>query len=761
MTNSLSSEKKKKIDGKKKKVEKDVLVTDLMAGPKKGEVIPVWVKSSPIVAMDDSVSLQNPSQDFTLEQAEQVLAIQDENLRLHEMIFGKTNPQTVALAERVVKLCNSQGSFLLGLGDTKTSLVLFKKASEVLGRMPPSAGDYATKLELRCLTYSNLAWYYFCTKEYYPALQFAQKAQSSANVSQDQRAMAAAHLNIGCCISMLGCHDGALDHATKALYLLQAERGGSGSNSAVAVCLHNVAVEQILLFRAGEHINSGEALETCTDAIEIAKEVLDPTHPWMRHFRRTFKIAVKMAPAVEALRRSPLGPLKRAKSAAPSLFLETPKGRALKLQMEHQHPQYDADEAYNKPGLLPPVNGAISLPLLSSMLPSQSPQQQPHSDPPLKRVGNKMPTGKLPQLPTNLSQPHAFNPVGGHIKHRYPDDDDGEDERRKKENADREEGEPKSRSAILGLGKTAMLGYKALEPGSDLSKLILKRKEMIEKADNIKDIPRIMPTDAEDDIKITASSSADVVSGMSIVDSVDVLSETSPMESSTCDPNEEDYYDDEFEATSPGGVNRKYSQEDEAAAVGKLQNLARGRQARKEAAEKKKAMGGTVMISPKLGQTKAEAGKAAGGKRNQVRTTSRVLTDEDREQATLKLQALARGKATRKIIDSKKEEYSKDPSLMPMGYKQFSECSDASNPYFTTLATGKKAKKAAETAQNMYGEQDYTYTHKKAALALQKAARGKEARAKVAIKKEALGGKVEISPKLGQTKYEAGKAKPK
>ena len=38
MTNSHSPEKKKKIDGKKKKVEKDVLVTDLMAGPKKGEV---------------------------------------------------------------------------------------------------------------------------------------------------------------------------------------------------------------------------------------------------------------------------------------------------------------------------------------------------------------------------------------------------------------------------------------------------------------------------------------------------------------------------------------------------------------------------------------------------------------------------------------------------------------------------------------------------------------------------------------------------
>merc|ERR1711975_37792 len=122
---------------------------------------------------------------------------------------------------------------------------------------------------------------------------------------------------------MLGCHDGALDHATKALYLLQAERGGSGANSAVAVCLHNIAVEQIQLYRQGENISAGEALESCTDAIEIAKEVLDPNHAWMRHFRRTFKIAVKMSPSVEALRKSNLGPLRRAKSASPALFAKS------------------------------------------------------------------------------------------------------------------------------------------------------------------------------------------------------------------------------------------------------------------------------------------------------------------------------------------------------------------------------------------------------------------------------------------------------
>ena len=62
-----------------------------------------------------------------------------------------------------------------------------------------------------------------------------------------------------------------------------------GANSAVAVCLHNIAVEQIHLFRSGEGVgaggysvvvinalslyNPGEALESVTDALEIAKGV--------------------------------------------------------------------------------------------------------------------------------------------------------------------------------------------------------------------------------------------------------------------------------------------------------------------------------------------------------------------------------------------------------------------------------------------------------------------------------------------------------
>jgi len=348
-----------------------------------------------------------------------VIAIQDENFRLHEMIFGKNSAVTVALGERIIKQCNSQGTSLLGLGDTKAALAMFKKASEVLGRMPTSAGDYATKLELRCLTYSNLAWYYFCTKEYYPALQYAQKAQSSANVSQDQRAMAAAHLNIGCCVSMLGCHDGALDHATKALYLLQAERGGSGANSAVAVCLHNIAVEQIQLFRSGENIGAGEALETCTDAIEIAKEVLDPNHAWMRHFRRTFKIAVKMSPSVDALRKAPAGPLRRVRSASPALFVKS-KASAMEA------PYGELAQMDESPTALPPIQGTqsqrsqhSSMDRAQSVPMRDSPLDKPAPDIPLPRRLQKSRIalqGKLPGLPRNLSQPHAFNPSGGELQ---------------------------------------------------------------------------------------------------------------------------------------------------------------------------------------------------------------------------------------------------------------------------------------------------------------------------------------------------------
>lgn len=92
---------------------------------------------------------------------------------------------------------------------------------------------------------------------------------------------------------MLGRHETAKGHAFKALQLLRTDNVGM-ENSAIAVCLHNIAVEQIFLAPNRPF----EALKSVTDAIELASRLLDESHPWLEHFRHTYNVALKMsAPA--------------------------------------------------------------------------------------------------------------------------------------------------------------------------------------------------------------------------------------------------------------------------------------------------------------------------------------------------------------------------------------------------------------------------------------------------------------------------------
>eukprot|EP00656_Telonema_subtile_P006336 TRINITY_DN12914_c0_g1_i1.p1 TRINITY_DN12914_c0_g1~~TRINITY_DN12914_c0_g1_i1.p1 ORF type:complete len:331 (+),score=81.62 TRINITY_DN12914_c0_g1_i1:50-1042(+) len=292
--------KSKRQKAKSREAELDRAAQEMLSDGRRGELLPVWVKSSPIVVPEPQVSLQAQPEPTKMEHAPSMIDVQIENLLVHERLWGRTHPITLKYVERLIKTCNSHGTSMLMLGDTRNSLVMFQKANEILGAVSSKGGDSDTRLELRCLTHSNLAWYYFCTKQFLEALKYAQKCQSSAHVSKDQQAVAAAHLNIGCCISMLGRHEGAMNHATKALYLLQADHGSPGPSPAVSVCLHNIAVEQIHLFREGEAVGAaGAALASVTDALEIAKQVLDPAHAWLKHFKRTFKAALKMSPSVD------------------------------------------------------------------------------------------------------------------------------------------------------------------------------------------------------------------------------------------------------------------------------------------------------------------------------------------------------------------------------------------------------------------------------------------------------------------------------
>jgi len=708
-TDSPGGTKSKRRKGKKSSADErrfaqlDRNAEEMLGGGKRGEVMPVWVKSSPIVVMDTQVSLQMPPEPAKMEHAASMVDVQVESLLLHEQLWGRDNPRTIKFAERLIKTCNRYGTSVLGLGDTRTALLMFQKASEVLGAMP-AQGDYATKLELRCLTYSNLAWFHFCTKDFVTALKYAQKSHSSANMSKDQRAMAAAHLNVGCCISMLGRHEGAMDHATKALYLLQAEHGGMGSNSAVAVCLHNIGVEQINLFRTGEGTGAGEALESVTDAIEIAKEVLDESHTWLKHFKRTFKVALKMSPSVDTLRKSGLGPLKRVRSPAPQIM---PSNATMNRSQSRTAYTPEGGQLPKIRSLTPDSSGLAPM---KGARTADKDLPPPVIAPPVRKAPSKLQPLKV-SLPNSLSQPHAFNGT--------PIDPDSR---------------PESRASILGLHKTTS----PAELGDELQQLVAQRSKMITDI-GTGSIPRLM-TPTADDALLQATTKSETTVITTTLDGYKPTEEAeenygeddgfeadeaygdddfAPEEKSVAaapqEPAQEEYgedegfeededYGDDFDADEEAGADLEKKK---VAAASNIQRITRGKQGRKKARDKRLTKIGataapattaaaaeptqeqmqaeldTAMVEWKaadstdasveararvnraraaLGKSPASSRAPSPAKNNRLSTElvqeqeDTELSDADREaraQAALKIQSLTRGKAGRKKAKSK------------------------------------------------------------------------------------------------------------
>jgi len=767
--------KGKKTADERRFAELDRKAEEMLGGGKRGEIMPVWVKSSPIVVMDTQVSLQMPPEPTKMEHAASMVDVQVESLLLHEQLWGRDNPRTIKFAERLIKTCNRYGTSVLGLGDTRTALLMFQKASEVLGSMP-AQGDYATKLELRCLTYSNLAWFHFITKDFTTALRYAQKSHSSANMSKDQRAMAAAHLNVGCCISMLGKHEVAMDHATKALYLLQAEHGGMGSNSAVAVCLHNIGVQQINMYRTGEGTGAGEALESVTDAIEIAKEVLDDSHTWLKHFKRTFKVALKMSPSVDTLRKSGLGPLKRVRSPATQILpsnatMGRSQSRKAYTPDGSQLPKI-ASPAIDSSGLAP-MKGGVRL--------SETDLPAPVIAPPQRKPTAKLQPLKV-SLPNSLSQPHAFN--GSPTSEADP--------------------RPESRAAILGLGHTTH----SVELGDELQQLVKARTQMINEIGTKPVLePLVQSTTKSETTVVTATLEGYKPEGQQeedMYEGEEKFEEDEPedeyadddfAEEGAAEPEvaaeeedygedegfeeEEEYREDEFDADEEVATINQASDGEQAAvdkqaaideqaraeAASRIQRITRGRQGRKKAIDKRAhkisappaskipdadelareqaALKIQSLTRGKSGRKKALMKKKkahSGVSRSDLGDGGNAGAEIDRQRAALRIQSQARARKARKEAENRKN----DPNAQTQGYKQFSEYhGEEDHPYNVKLKQGKKGAQthvtSAESASLYQTQSDYSYSHQKAALAIQAAQRGKVGRRKAKTKRSALG----------------------
>merc|ERR1719169_252594 len=138
-----------------------------------------------------------------------------------------------SLFERLAVGYNTLGMKHLKDGNTETSCKFFEKAEALTDpanlHMTPEA-----RLVLRAVTYNNMGCFYKSMSKLHTALQYLRKAQKIEERSNGKcQNPAGTHLNLCALLSQMGKHQEALQHADKALKLLEAQGPppDSGSNN--------------------------------------------------------------------------------------------------------------------------------------------------------------------------------------------------------------------------------------------------------------------------------------------------------------------------------------------------------------------------------------------------------------------------------------------------------------------------------------------------------------------------------------------------
>mmetsp|Transcript_31825 Transcript_31825/g.89532 ORF Transcript_31825/g.89532 Transcript_31825/m.89532 type:complete len:258 (-) Transcript_31825:10-783(-) len=180
------------------------------------------------------------------------------------------------LFERLAIGYNTLGMKHLKDGNTEPSCKFFEKAEALTDpsnlHMNPDA-----RLVLRAVTYNNMGCFYKSMSKLHTALQYLKKAQRIEEKSNGRcQNPAGTHLNLCALLSQMGKHMEALQHARRALELLEAnppQRSSSSSESLVSVAYFNMGAEY-------EHLKkTSEAIWAYQQAYESASSELGEEHP--------------------------------------------------------------------------------------------------------------------------------------------------------------------------------------------------------------------------------------------------------------------------------------------------------------------------------------------------------------------------------------------------------------------------------------------------------------------------------------------------
>lgn len=181
------------------------------------------------------------------------------------------------LFERLVVGYNTLGMKYLKDGNPDTASKFFEK-SEALTDPANLHMNPEPRLVLRAVTYNNMGCFYKSTNKLHTALQFLRKAQKIEERSNGRcQNPAGTDLNLCALLSQMSKHQEALQHAQRAVKLLEAvpseDGGSSNGESLICVAYFNMGAEY-------EHLRkSSEALWAYQRAYDSCLSELGEDHP--------------------------------------------------------------------------------------------------------------------------------------------------------------------------------------------------------------------------------------------------------------------------------------------------------------------------------------------------------------------------------------------------------------------------------------------------------------------------------------------------
>ncbi|CAM9350178.1 unnamed protein product [Ectocarpus sp. 12 AP-2014] len=198
-------------------------------------------------------------------------------------------------SQLVKKLWRQLVATCIAFGVRSTENRRFERALELLKRagilLSRQVLDKHSTLELRAFVNDAYGLYFLRRGKSSAALDYLQKAMKTHARMLDWGHVAKCHLHSSMVLSKLNRHDEALRCLGQVLAMVQEGKLDLGGNSPqklclVAICYHNMAVEQLILRHAGEACMSSQ------NARRLARLCLSYSNRWLHSFEGTHKLAL-------------------------------------------------------------------------------------------------------------------------------------------------------------------------------------------------------------------------------------------------------------------------------------------------------------------------------------------------------------------------------------------------------------------------------------------------------------------------------------